>query len=173
MTRFAPASTPMIARARELRRRGAYAPCRGLATAALLGCTVAAAGCGRGRPPESHGHAGAVLGEVTKAYVGYMRSHGFQPPASEVEFKSVLSQGGEEALRRAGVGSVDALLVSPRDSQPFVIAYGRDGRKLLDREVVAHEQTGVSGQRLVGYSLGYVRELDQASFEQLLTGGTP
>lgn len=109
-----------------------------------------------------------MLNEVTKAYVGYMRSHGFQPPPSEAEFKTILAGLGEPALKRAGVGSVDALLVSPRDSQPFVIEYGNNARKLLDRGIVAHEQTGTSGHRLVGYDLGYVADVDQQTFDQLL-----
>ncbi|MFM7411929.1 MAG: hypothetical protein ACKO6E_01750 [Planctomycetota bacterium] len=109
-----------------------------------------------------------MLTEVTKAYVGYIRSHGFQPPPSEAEFKAILAHLGEPALRRAGVGSVDALLISPRDLQPFVIEYGKNARKLLDRGIVAHEQNGTSGRRLVGYDLGYVADVDQQTFDQLL-----
>ena len=134
----------------------------------LLGLVVAPPGCSSSRKPESHGHAGAVLGEVTKAYVGYMRAHGFQPPASEAQFKTVLAELGTTALKRAGVHSVDELLVSPRDSQPFVVEYGKNAKKYLDRGIVAFEQVGKDGRRLVGYDLGYVADVDQQAFDQLL-----
>jgi hypothetical protein len=35
--------------------------------------------------------------------------------------------------------------------------------------VVAYEQTGVSGRRLVGYALGYVDVVDQQAFDEILT----
>jgi len=114
-----------------------------------------------------------VLGEVAKAYAGHLRADGYKPPADEAEFKTILAKAGDGVLKRAGVRSVDDMLVSPRDSQPFVIAYGKAARRLLDEGVVAYEQTGVSGRRLVGFALGYVQELDQQAFDQLLSDGSP
>ena len=55
-------------------------------------------------------------------------------------------------------------------SQPFVIAYGKEAPALLDKGIVAHERTGVAGRRLVAYSLGYVRAVDEATFGSLLQG---
>lgn len=109
-----------------------------------------------------------VLTEVVRAYAAYLRSHRYQPPANEAEFKGVLKQAGDGILKRAGVDTVDKLLVSPRDSQPFVIPYGKDARPLLDRGVVAYEKTGVAGRRLVGYDLGYVKDVDEEAFKRLL-----
>jgi hypothetical protein len=114
-----------------------------------------------------------VLGELTKAYAGHLRASGFRPLADEAELKTILAQAGDGVLKRAGVRSIDDMLVSPRDSQPFVIAYGKAARRLLDEGVVAYEQTGVSGRRLVGFALGYVQELDQQAFDQLLPDGSP
>jgi hypothetical protein len=119
--------------------------------------------------PDARGQADAVLAEVTRAYVGHLRTHSNRPPADEGEFRRILTEAGADALRRAGVGTVDELLVSPRDSQPFVIAYGDAARPLLERGVVAYEQTGVSGRRLVGYALGYVDVVDQQAFDEILT----
>jgi hypothetical protein len=136
-------------------------------------CVVACAGCGRSSAPDPHGHAGSVLGEVTKTYAGHLRAHGYKPAADEAEFKKILAEAGDGVLKRAGVRSLDDMLVSPRDSQPFAIAYGKVARRLLDRGVVAYEQTGVSGRRLVGFELGYVQELDQQAFDQLLPDRAP
>jgi len=138
-----------------------------------VACFIACAGCGRSQAPDPHGHAGLVLGEVAKAYAGHLRAGGYKPPADEAEFKTILAKAGDGALKRSGVRSVDDMLVSPRDSQPFVIAYGKAARRLLDEGVVAYEQTGVSGRRLVGFALGYVQELDQQAFDQLLSDGSP
>lgn len=126
------------------------------------------AGCSRGRVADARGHGDAVLLEVTRAYVAHLRTHRDRPPADEAEFKNILAQAGGAALQRAGVGTIDELLVSPRDSQPFVIRYGDAARPLLERGVVAYEQTGVSGRRLVGYALGYVGQVDQQAFDALL-----
>jgi hypothetical protein len=51
-----------------------------------------------------------------------------------------------------------------------VIAYGKEAPALLDKGIVAHERTGVAGRRLVAYSLGYVRAVDEATFGSLLQG---
>ena len=92
-----------------------------LSSAALF---IACAGCGRSQAPDPHGHAGLVLGVVAKAYAGHLRAGGYKPPADEAEFKTILAKAGDGALKRAGVRSVDDMLVSPRASPPFVIAYG-------------------------------------------------
>ena len=129
---------------------------------------LACAGCSARPDATARGSAQAVLAEVTRAYVNHLRTSKFRPPADEAEFKKILSQAGDQALKGAGVRSVDELLVSPRDSKPFVIAYGQDARRFLGRGIVALEREGVSGRRLVGYSLGYVDETDAALFNDLL-----
>jgi hypothetical protein len=134
---------------------------------------LALGGCGRTQATASREPGAAVLGELTRAYVSHLRTHAFLPPASESELKKALAGAGAEPLKRAGVRSVDEFFVSPRDAQPFVIRYGKDARTLLDRGIVAYEQTGVGGSRLVGYALGYVRETDQQTFDQLLGDASP
>ena len=124
-------------------------------------------GCS-GRVTDTRGHGDAVLKEVTRAYVAHLRTNSNHPPADEAEFRRILAQAGDAALKRAGVGSIDDLLVSPRDSLPFVIAYGTEARIPLERGVVAYEQTGVSGRRLVGYALGYVDDVDQQAFDEIM-----
>lgn len=150
--------------------RGRVAP-----AAVFAWCAVSSLGLGGcGRPPAaaSGGRGRAVLGEVTRAYVTHLRSNAYRPPANEAAFRALLAQAGAAALRRAGVRSVDELLISPRDSQPFVIRYGAEAKDMLDRGVVAYERSGVEGHRLVGYALGYVSDLDQQGFEQLVPDHT-
>ena len=40
--------------------------------------------------------------------------------------------------------------------------------KGASRDVIAYEQTGVGGNRLVGYSLGMTQEVDEQQFTQLV-----
>ena len=129
---------------------------------------LACCGCGGSRAAESPGSGKAVLDEVNRAYVGHLRTNRYRAPADEQEFKTILKQAGDAALKRAGVGTVEQLLVSPRDSQPFVIKYGKDAGRLLERGVVAYEKTGVAGRRLVGFDLGFVKEVDEKEFKELL-----
>lgn len=126
-----------------------------------------AVGCG-GASVDGGGRAEAVLTEVVKAYAAQVRSNRYQPPANEEEFKAALQKSGDGILKRAGVKTVDQLFISPRDSQPFVISYGKDARRLLERGIVAYERTGTSGRRLVGFDLGYVEDVDEQTFKRLL-----
>lgn len=134
-----------------------------------LAC-FACGGCGGSRRAESVSGGRAVLEEVNRAYVTHLRTNRYRPPASREEFKKILQQAGDSALQRAGVKTVDELFVSPRDSQPLVIKYGKDASKLLERGVVAYEQTGVAGRRLVAFDLGSVKEVDENEFKELLPG---
>lgn len=150
-----------------------WLPARGSAIVAAwfsvvrLACLSFAVGCG-GAPVDAAGRAEAVLTEVVRAYAAHVRSNRYQPPATEAEFKAALLKSGDGILKRAGVRNVDQLLISPRDSQPFVIVYGKDARRLLERGVVAYERTGVSGHKLVGFDLGYVEDVDEQAFKRLL-----
>lgn len=130
-------------------------------------CLPWAGGCGDA-PVAAGGQGEKVLTAVVQAYVTHLRTHRYKAPANEAEFKDVLQQAGAGILERAGVKTVDQLLVSPRDFQPFVIAYGKDASRLLEHDIVAHEKTGVSGRRLVGYDLGYVEDVDEQTFKRLL-----
>lgn len=90
-------------------------------------------------------------------------------PASEAEFKKFIHSLAASEVEGTGAdpANIDKLFVSPRDNQPYVIAYkvrpspGPDGPP-----AIIWEQTGVGGKRLVGDALGKVEELDQAAFEK-------
>jgi len=127
-------------------------------------------GCSCRHESGSAAESDPVLDQVMRVYGSHLRMPPYRPPADEADFKKILAEAGDSILRRAGVRTVDELLVSPRDSQPFVIAYGKQAPALLDKGIVAHERTGVAGRRLVAYSLGYVSEVDEATFGSLLQG---
>ena len=60
---------------------------------------------------------------------------------------------------------IDALFSSERDGKPLVITYGSSSpnREFAPELIVAQEQIGVEGKRLVAFPSGAVRELDQAT----------
>ena len=67
-------------------------------------------------------------------------------------------------------GNLDALFVSDRDGQPFVVRYGVSGG-LGATDAVIFEQQGRNGKRQVGFTDGTVEEVDSARYDQLLQGG--
>src|SRR4051794_40232159 len=79
-------------------------------------------------------------------------------PANEAELKSFIAANGTQMSDSLHVGKVDELFVSERDDKPFVVLYGDSAKGPL-RDVIAYEQAGIAGNRLVGYSLGMMQEI--------------
>jgi hypothetical protein len=126
-----------------------------------LGCS--SQGTGADAAPDT-----SRIKELAALYSSYMELHGRRPPASEAEFKEFVAKDGAPLLKEAGVSAVDDLFVSPRDNQPYVVHYGQDAAKRLDRGPVIYERNGVNGRRLVGHRLGYVNEVDETEFRELV-----
>jgi hypothetical protein len=98
---------------------------------------------------------------------------GAAPPANEAEFKKAIGTSLKSVADVLQVSDVDALFVSSRDGKPFVVVYGSRPAK-MNPDVVAYEQDGVDGKRLVGFSLGTIEEVDEARFKELVpAGATP
>lgn len=87
-------------------------------------------------------------------------------PSNEEEFKQAITSANVD-WSTLGVSGVDDILISDRDGKPLVIVYGPppQGRPF---SVVAYEQEGLNGVRLVGTSDGQVQEADAAKFAQLV-----
>ena len=134
---------------------------------ALLGAAMLA-GCGgavqTGAKQISHVHA------LTTLYFRATSALG-RAPASEQEFKEAINQGKVD-LSVLGVSNIDELFVSDRDGQPIVVVYGKDAKGKTP-DVVAYEQTGVDGVRLVGNRAGQVTEVDAAEFAKLVPSAKP
>lgn len=129
---------------------------------ALIAFTVA--GCSSSPPAASDDLGIARLTILTKQYVSYLNSHQSRPPASEAEFKQLLTDAGGSILKKGGANTVDELFVSPRDGQPFVIEYGARAGRLLDRGIIAYERTGKDGTHLIGRRLGFAEVVDADAF---------
>ena len=88
-------------------------------------------------------------------------------PANEAELKAFIATNASQMIGSLHVGSVDELFVSERDGKRFVVFYG-EPPKGTSRDVIAYEQTGVDGNRLVGYSLGMTQEVDEQQLARLV-----
>ncbi len=129
--------------------------------ATLLACCVTFVGCGgQQQAPEgtTRFKALAVL------YGTYQGAHGGRTPENEEEFRSYVEARGGGYLERFGVEDADELLVSPRDELPLVLYFGEnsfDENSGGTDRVIAAEQVGVDGRRVVITSLGSVMELGE------------
>lgn len=118
---------------------------------------------------------------LTNLYTAFAREHGGVGPKDEKEFRDFIVGIGPERLGRIGVdpNAIDALFTSERDSQPFIIHYGKSGQDSrsggpadkggVKGVAVVLEKTGVDGMRKAGF-LGTreVKDLDAsqaAAFE--------
>ncbi len=108
----------------------------------------------------------------------YVSQHRGQGPPNEAEFRKFLKTLGNEELQSLGIdpNNLDALFVSPRDKQPYGIAWGQastppgpDGFVPLR----AWEQSGVGGRRVVANGLGKIEEVDEATFNKLQAAAPP
>lgn len=130
----------------------------GLCGSALL----VLAGCGGSAPAGSQkSHVKGLSALYVKAAFDLSRN-----PANEQEFKAALAKAPIN-LDPLGVSSIDELFTSDRDGQPLVVLYGPTP-KGVDPGVVAYEQEGVDGKRLVGFRAAGVEEADEARLKQLV-----
>jgi hypothetical protein len=81
--------------------------------------------------------------------------------------KSFIATNASQMVDSLHVGSADELFVSERDGKHFIVLYG-EPPKGASRDVIAYEQTGVDGNRLVGYSLGIMQEVDEQQLARLV-----
>jgi hypothetical protein len=124
-------------------------------------------GCGRGSEVSGTDYqANRQLSLIAEMYGNYMQEHGGAPPKDEAAFKTFLAKYAARRLEPYNVESVDELLVSPRDEQPFVVVYGK---KLVSKDApnapwAAYEHTGVDGKRLAVQVRGVLEEYPPDEF---------
>lgn len=94
--------------------------------------------------------------------------------ASEAELRKSLRSMGKDDLELYGIDEKDpeSVLVSFRDGQPFGVVYGLSIKGLNPRSgpIVAYEQTGEAGRRLVVRLNGQVESLTTDQIERELAG---
>jgi hypothetical protein len=133
---------------------------RGLLLVALV---AALAGCSRtpsvaGKPEISH------LRPLTVLYAS-AASALHHPPQNEAEFKKYIASQKGKLLDVLKVENPDAIFISERDEQPYVVNYVTSpGGKIPD--VVAYEKVGVNGKQMVGFATGVVVDMDEAQFRE-------
>jgi hypothetical protein len=135
---------------------------RGAAFAATLLALLL--GCG-GEPASPRGAVLSPLKALLSLYSQATTQSGHRP-ANEAEFKEFVAQNGGELLK-AYKTDAEKAFISPRDNQPFVVVYGQRPAGMA-AGVVAYEQTGVDGIRQVGFELGYIEEVDDAKFKEMV-----
>lgn len=133
---------------------------------------IAAGGCGRDVHPSATGvdrETRVVLNALGECYSEYMLYNRGRPPKDPASFQKFL-ETRNTLLELYGIESVDALLKSPRDGEPFVILYGETIpiRDSGGAEYVAYEQTGVDGFRMAARSRGGVDLLDPDEFQNVI-----
>ncbi|MBA4191582.1 MAG: hypothetical protein C0467_26685 [Planctomycetaceae bacterium] len=133
---------------------------RPIASLLVAGCL---SGCGSSTPqaPANDG-ARSQLQTLLGHYVQYAAANHEQAPPDEATFRKFLA--GKQ------VAEVDKLLTSPRDGKALVVTYkkslvadpskGNLPPEQREKVIVIREQEGANGKRLVGYSSGFVEEVD-------------
>ena len=158
----------------------ASAPSAWLSAMVLVGVF----GCGGGTPPPSPPTPQTTITALGRLYGEYAAQHDGLGPEDAAEFRAFLEALPAAQRRGMGIDDVATALVSPRDSQPYVILPGVNTREavattpqagvgqpgapqssgLRGQPVVIHEHTGLDGQRLVATSFGTAGELDATEF---------
>lgn len=152
-----------LARASDVEPNARRLPWLLVLVAVLL---VTGTGCPRGsrsHPTQGHLQTLAVL------YGRYREQHqGFVPRDAD-SLKMFIITMDPTDLATLNVTDVDAVFVSPRDGQPYVVHYGDvwGAAGPTASSVIAYEQQGVSGKRWVAWARGTVEEVDEARFRKL------
>jgi hypothetical protein len=113
------------------------------------------------------------LKALTVCYGRFISQNRGKGPPNEAEFKKFIRALPQETLGSVGVDSanVDKLFVSPRDNEPYGIAWNASGGAPGPggAPMIIWEQTGVNGKRFVSDFLGKIEEIDEATFKQRLS----
>ena len=102
--------------------------------------------------------------QISELYRSYVAANRGQLPRDEATLKAYGKNLSPQLLEVMGIKDVDAAFASPRDSQPYTIAYGTSKSMGV---VIAHERTGVDGTRLVATREGAAQEVEEAEFRKL------
>jgi hypothetical protein len=128
-------------------------------------------GCGKkgGELPENEAH----LKALTIMHGKYVQTHRGMGPTDEADFKKFIKtfSAGDLAGYRIDVNDLEKSFTSPRDNQPYGVAYrvkGAGPGSSGGSPMVVWEQAGSGGKRFVSDSLGKIEEIDEAEFNKRL-----
>ena len=136
--------------------------------AVLAVSLLACGGCGEKGAPGSQGsdqQTRVVMNVLSVFYGEYLSSHQETPPEDSDAFWKYLESRSED-LKMYKVESLEQLMTSPRDGQPFAIVCGE---RLAPSDSpgtpwAAYEQTGVNGKRMAVSVRGGAHELSADEF---------
>ena len=139
----------------------------GLSATLVLSGLVFVTGCGRGNPVAKGVERETRIRLIVLAnyYGDYISRHRGRPPEDAEAFREFLEAYTEE-FKRFEVESVEELLTSARDGQPFGVVYGKPHpmSQSPDAFWAAHEQEGVDGKKLAVGTYGGEILLDAVAF---------
>ncbi len=105
------------------------------------------------------------LFNLYKSYVEVNR----KAPPNEKALKDYAKGLSEKQLDEQSIGKdLEAIFVSPRDKEPFQIAYGQMLTSGGEPVAVIYEKTGEKGMKYVALSIGYTEEYDDETLKQYL-----
>ena len=137
---------------------------------ALAVATTFSTGCGSSvNSLEQNDPARIRMQSLAIMYASYLSHNGGKLPPNETELKKFISATGKSFLAERKIANLDELFVSPRDGQRLLVGYGTEKlvRGFSTDPIVAHEQTGVKGMRLVAFPSGAVVEVSPEMFGKL------
>jgi hypothetical protein len=119
-------------------------------------------GCGQKIEPQPLPAAEAVIRKLGSLYHDFGATQ-HKKPANMEELKAWAKKLPKTRLADLGIEDVEAIFVSPRDNQPYVLVHGGPAGPW---QVVAHEKTGKDGKRYVVTAMGSALEIEDAAFKQ-------
>jgi hypothetical protein len=130
-------------------------------------CWLVAAGCDQSA--ELSSPTAERLRTLTYAYLDYAVAKG-AGPANEQQLRAHLRNVPAFVLEAGGVSpeAGPSAFVSERDRQPFVFHYGLGVSCGPEADVIACEQRGKGGVRLVAYTNGKVDCVDDVAAKELM-----
>lgn len=108
------------------------------------------------------------MGSVARLYGMYVSMNMGAIPKNLEQLQAFIDNKGSYALEKEGVASLNELLTSRRDGQPLVLLFGQDVIDQDGRRLVAYEQEGKAGSRMVAYADGSSETVDAERFAQMV-----
>jgi hypothetical protein len=109
------------------------------------------------------------LQRLCNMYTLFQSKNGWQGPADEAALKKFIRDQNPRVLSRMGIdaANVDAIFTSERDNEKFIVLWATAGGARDEAKPIVAEKTGVSGMRMIGFTLPVHREVDDAEYRKL------
>ncbi len=132
-----------------------------IALCLLAGCTSHTSGV-------TQTEAKTQIERLFNLYKAYTESQHKAPP-NEKALKDFAKGLTEDKLQSLMIGKdVESIFISPRDNEPFQVAYGQSINPGGDPVAIIYEKIGLKGRKYVALSIGYSEEYDEASLSEYL-----